>query len=874
MYGIIRLGDKMKKIILIDGNNLLFRSYYATIYAGNMMKNSKGFPTNALYGFVSMINKIINEEKPSYIMIAFDKGKTFRHDLYLNYKEGRIETPDDLKKQFPIAKQILDCMNVKYIEVDNYEADDIIGTIAKMVDNNDDFIGTIISSDKDLLQLISSDINIKLLKQKDYILYDSIAFQRDFGINPINIIDLKALQGDPSDKIPGVKGIGEKTALPLIQEYGNIDTIYNNIDKIEGKLKTKLINDRSNAYLSKELATICKEVPVNVNLEDLKYDGVNCDRLTAMYEELEFYSLLKSIESTNVKTIKNENVKIINSLNDLKIDEDSALYLEILGDNYHTSQLVGVAIYNKNLACYIPYEVLKNNPGYTFNNIRFTYDLKKVILSLKWNNINISTVDFDLMIASYLLNYNIKNDISYLANQLGYNILFHENIFGKENKNKKLSDEYIGNICVQKAKFIYENHDKFINELKSEEMIEVYENIEMPLVSILADMEFNGVNININTLNNIGIEIQDKINLITKDIYNMAGIEFNISSPKQLSELLFNKLNLLSGRRGKEGNSTDKKVLYKLKDSHPIISKILEYRTLTKIYGTYIEGLKNNILFDNKIHTIFTQTLTRTGRLSSIEPNLQNIPIKNEEGRIVRKAFIPTGNSILMSADYSQIELRILAHFSNASNLIEAFKNDMDIHTKTAMDIFNVKYNEVTKDMRNKAKAVNFGIIYGISSFGLSENLDIDVKEAKVFINKYLDAFPGIKQYMDNVKNEAYLKGSVKTIANRKRVINELNNSNHMIRMQGERMALNTPIQGSSADIIKKAMIDIYNKMNELQLKSKMILQVHDELVFDVVKEEKNIMAKIVKDIMENSYNLNVLLKVDINFGNDWYDVK
>jgi len=864
----------MKKVILIDGNNLLFRSYYATAYTGNMMKNSKGFPTNALYGFINMINKIINEEKPSYMIVAFDKGKTFRHDLYAGYKEGRIEMPDELRIQFPTAKEILDCMNIKYLEVDNYEADDIIGTVAKMVDINDNFVGTIVSSDKDLLQLISNDINVKLLKQKDYILYDNTTFRKDFGINPIRIIDLKSLQGDPSDKIPGVKGIGEKTAINLLQEYDSIDNIYKNIDNMSGKLKEKLVNDKDNAYLSRNLATIYKDVPINIDLNDLKYDGVNCNKLTKIYEELEFYSLLKTIKREEKEIIKEKNIKIITDLSELKIISDSALYLETLGDNYHINKLLGVAIYNKDISYFVPYEVLKNNPDYKFDNIKYTYDLKKVIVSLRWNNIVISKVDFDLMIASYLLNYNIKNDISYLANQLGYDIPFYENIYGKENNYKELTNEEIANICIKKAKFIYEVYDKFIDELDKEEMIDLFNNIEMPLAEVLADMEYNGVNINVDTLNNIGIEILEKLNILTKEIYDIAGIEFNISSPKQLGEVLFEKLNLSYGKKGKTGYSTDKNVLHKLRDSHPIIFKLLEYRTLTKIYGTYVEGLKNTILSDNKIHTIFNQTLTRTGRLSSIEPNLQNIPIKNEEGRIIRKAFVPSINSVIMSSDYSQIELRILAHFSKASNLVEAFNNDMDIHTKTAMDIFNVSESDVTKDMRRKAKAVNFGIIYGISSFGLSENLDIDVKDAKIFIDKYLDTFPGIKQYMNSVTKDAHLNGSVRTIINRKRVIDELENPNYMIRMQGERIALNTPIQGSSADIIKKAMIEIYNKIKELQLNSKMILQVHDELVFDCLNEEKEIMERLVKEIMENTYTLDVPLKADINFGNDWYDVK
>jgi DNA polymerase-1 len=865
----------MRKVILIDGNNILFRSYYATAYTGNMMKNSKGFPTNALFGFTNMINKIVAEEKPSYMIVAFDKGKTFRHESFEHYKEGRIEMPNELREQFPIAKELLNSMGIKYLEVDNYEADDIIGTVAKMIDINDTYIGTIISSDKDLLQLISNDINVKLLKQKDYIYYNEQTFKDEYGISPINIIDLKALQGDPSDRIPGVKGVGEKTALSLLQEYGTVDGVYNNIDKIPGKLKEKLVNDKDSAYFSRELATIYKDVPINTSLDDLKYDGADNDKLIRMYEDLEFYSLLKSVKQANNKIIKNDNIKIISNLNDVKIDNKCAIYIEVLGSNYHTGRVLGLALYNQDLSCYIPIDILKQDPNFLLNkNIEYTYDLKKAIVSLKWNDIMINDAKYDLMIAAYLLNYNIKNDISYLANQLGYDIPFYETTYGKENNYRMVDEKEIATVCIKKAQFIYETYNKFIDELKNENMIDDFNDIEIPLIEVLANMEYTGVYLNIDTLNNIGTEIKNRIDSLTSDIYDLAGTNFNIGSPKQLGDILFDKLNLPYGKKGKTGYSTERTVLLKLKGIHPIIDKLLDYRTLTKIYNTYVEGLKNSILKDNKIHTIYNQTLTRTGRLSSIEPNLQNIPIRNEEGRILRKAFEPSKGHILMSSDYSQIELRILAHFSKASNLMEAFNKGMDIHTKTAMDIFHVPEDKVTKEMRRQAKAVNFGIIYGISSFGLSENLDIDVKSAKKFIDTYLDTFPGIKKYMDDVIKQAHELGYVTTIMNRKRVIDELKNPNYMIRQQGERMALNTPIQGSSADIIKKAMIEIYQEINNRNLSSKMILQVHDELVFDVKKEEKEVMAKIVEDIMENTYKMDVPIKVDINFGNDWYDTK
>lgn len=865
----------MKKVILIDGNNILFRSYYATAYTGNMMKNSKGFPTNALLGFSNMINKIIREEEPSYIVVAFDKGKTFRHVAYESYKENRIEMPDELRKQFPVAKEILDAMGIKYLEIDNYEADDIIGTVSKMIDDNNYYIGTIISSDKDLLQLISNDIEVKLLKQQDYILYDEEKFKKEYGLDPIKIIDLKGLQGDPSDNIPGVKGIGEKTALKLIQEYGSIEGIYANIDSVKGKLKEKLLEERDNAFMSKTLATIHKEVPINTTLDDIKYEGPKISKLMKLYEELEFYSLIKKID-TKVPTIKNKDVKIIRNINDIKIDKDSALYLEIFGSNYHTAKVLGIAVYNDNLSCYIPFEVLMQNPNILNDNIKYTYDLKKVIVSLKWNNINIEhlKIDYDLMIASYLLNYNIKDDISYLANQFNYDIPFYEISYGKDNKFKDISEKEIASICVEKAKFIYETHNRFITELEKENMLDLFNDIEMPLVKVLADMEYTGININVKTLDEIGTKLTIKLEELTNNIHNKSGTIFNIASPKQLGEVLFEQMGLPYPKKSKKTYSTDRDTLLKIKDEHPIISDILEYRTLTKIYSSYVEGLKNNILSDGKIHTIFNQTLTRTGRLSSIEPNLQNIPIRMEEGRIIRKAFESTAGSSLMTSDYSQIELRILAHISEAQNLIDAFNNGMDIHNKTAMDIFDVKEEDVTKDMRRKAKAVNFGIVYGISSFGLSENLDINPKEAELFIDKYLNTYPSVKAYMDKVVKQAYEDGYVTTIMNRKRVIDELKNTNYTIRKQGERMALNTPIQGSSADIIKKAMIDIFEEFRKQNLKSKMLIQVHDELVFDVIDSEKHIVTNIVAEKMENAYKLSVPLKVDINFGLDWYEAK
>ena len=859
----------MKKLILVDGNNLIFRSYYATAYNGNLMKNSKNFPTNALFGFVSMINKIIEEEKPEYMMVAFDKGKTFRHEKYKDYKAGRQSTPDELKLQMPIAKELLNLLGITYLEIDNYEADDIIGTYAKKCDIEDEFIGTIISSDKDLLQLISNDVDIKLLKQKDYIRYNHETFKEAYGIEPINIIDLKALMGDSSDNIPGVKGIGEKTALKLLHEYKTLDGIYQNIDKISGSLKKKLEDDKKSAYDSYELATIYKDVPLEMSLEELKIKEPNLKELLKYYKELEFYSFIKKIDIKEENKIE-EYINVEN-IEDISIDTDSAFYLELDGTNYHTANIISMTIYNNKNAYYIDKKLIKDVIIKYQKYLKYTYDLKKIYVALKWNDIKIDSVIFDTMIASSLLEYNTKDDIAVLANMFGYEIKFYEEIFSKK---KKITEEEYKDIQIKKARFIYETYPDIKKYIEEKDLSNLFYNIEMPLSYVLGDMEFDGVNVSRDELVNMGSEIKIKIELLEKDIYNEAGQEFNISSPKQLGEILFEKLNLPGAKKNKSGYSTSADILEKIKEYHPIVNKILEYRMLTKLYTTYIEGLLNAILPDNKIHTIYTQVLTRTGRLSSIEPNLQNIPIRYEYGKLIRKAFIPSKNSIIMSSDYSQIELRLLSHIANIETLIDAFKNNIDIHTKTASDIFNVDKEDVTKEMRRISKAVNFGIIYGISGYGLGENLNISRKDAKEFIDNYLKAYPGIQEYMDKTKKEAHELGYVKTLMGRIRNIPELSNKNYMIRNSGERIALNTPIQGTSADIIKKAMVDIATSFKENNIKSKMIIQVHDELVFDVLKEEEEKVTDIVRTCMEGVYKFNVPLKVDIEKGKNWYQAK
>lgn len=858
----------MEKVVLVDGNNLLFRSYYATAYTGNIMRNRDGFPTNGLYGFVNMINKIVAEENPKYMMVAFDIGKTFRHEKYKDYKGGRRETPEDLKVQFPIAKKILTAMGIKYLECEGYEADDIIGTISSWCDKDPEYEALIVSSDKDLLQLISDETVVKLLKPKDYIMMDKATFIQTYGFEPIKMIDLKALMGDASDNIPGVKGIGEKTAIKLLTQYGSLDGIYENIDNIKGSTHEKLVTGNEDAYYSKELVTIYRDVPLNITWDDLLYGNENTNELIQLYNELNFYSLLKKASSNKKNVNTNiDNFKIIQDISLINIDRDTAIYVDTTLGNYHDASINGIALYNDSMAVYIPFDVIENNINFLDVPYNFyTYDYKKLLVVFNKYNIKIDNVIFDTMISGYLLNYDVKDDIGYLANLLDFDISSY-------NKNDILSDEKVALINITKAKFIYDSKTKLYDEMVNENVTSLFENIEMPLAKVLANMEIQGIRVNKKILEEMGEEIKIKLELITKDIYNYAGCEFNINSSKQLGEILFDKLKLPHAKKNKIGYVTDADTLKKLID-FPIVNKILEYRALAKLYSTYIEGIISTIREDNKIHTIYTQTLTRTGRLSSIEPNLQNIPMRSEYGRLIRKAFLPEDDSVILSADYSQIELRVFAHLSGVKDLIEAFKNNEDIHTKTAMDIFKVPSLGVTKNMRRQAKAVNFGILYGISSYGLSEDLGIPVKEAKEFINKYFETYPGVKDYMNKEIADATKDGYVKTIMNRKRIIEELNSSNYNVRSMGERMALNTPIQGSASDILKKAMVEIYDVFEKNNMKSKMLLQVHDELIFNVYNDEIDRVKKIVHDIMTNVFELSVPLEVDIETGNNWYEAK
>ena len=854
----------MKKILLVDGNNLVFRSYYATAYSGVIMRNSKGFPTNALYGFINMMNRIIREEKPDYILVAFDKGKTFRHEEYTEYKAGRSDTPDELKQQFPVAKEVLKAMGIKYHEMDYYEADDIIGTLSHLAHVDPDFDCEIISSDKDLLQLIEDDVVVRVLKSNDYIMMDRNKFIETYGVEPIKMIDLKALMGDSSDNIPGVAGIGEKTAIKLISEYGSIDNLYNNIDSIKGKMQEKLIKDKDNCYKSYQLATIVKDIKLDFTLEDCKYTGINNLKLKSILEELEFksllskYNLLGDVEDNSVVK-RNEDLEI-KDITELDSSKDYAFYIESMGEVYSKSKILGISFYDGEYGYFLKTdEIEKYKDLFTSKSNKYTYDLKKGIVLLNNYGIKINNCQYDTAIAGYLCDYEIKDDISHLATSMGYDIPSFESIYGTLKRPLEVSDDKLKNVVVSKAKFIYDTREELLNKISEYSEEDLFNNIEMPLVNVLAEMEITGIKVDHKYLENVRDELDVKIKDLEKEIYDLAGQEFNINSPAQLSKVLFVDMEIPYPKRVTNGKySTSKDILDKIAFVNPIVEKILEYRMLSKLYSNYAVGLLNEIREDGRIHTTYTQTLTRTGRLSSISPNLQNIPARDEYSRMIRKAFIPDEDSVLLSSDYSQVELRVFSSMANATQMMDAFINNQDIHTKTASDIYHVPLDEVTKTMRRTAKAVNFGIIYGISSFGLSEDLGINVKEAKDFIDKYLEAFPGISDYMEKEKEEAYKNGYVTTLMNRRRVIPELSSKNYMIRSSGERMALNTPIQGTAADILKKAMVELANELKKEKLESKILLQVHDELILNVKNNEIDKVKKLVKEIMENTYKLNV----------------
>ena len=879
---------KKDKLLLIDGNSLAFRAFFAL--PGSALKkfvNEDGVHTNAIFVFNKMLKGILEKYKPDKVLVAFDAGKkTFRNQKFDNYKAGRSKTPAEFSEQIPYIKELLDAYGIAYYDLPNFEADDIIGTAAKEADESGRQV-IIITGDRDLTQLASENVTVAVTKKgvTDIEEYTPAHISEKLGITPEQIIDMKGLAGDTSDNYPGVTKVGEKTALKLLHEYGTIENIYENIEKFKkSKLKEHLIEDKDNAFMSKDLATIRRNAPIK--LPDIDYRGPNEDELISFYRKMGFKSLLKNeipknieVEELKYEELNEDNLNELNNLSD-----HISFYLEMIDSNYHNSEINGFSICDDNFIFVSDKpELLKNK---ILSNLLMSKDIKKNVFDVKRTyyglhrmGIEIDGINSDVLLQSYLLDTNDNsNDLGQLAHQNDYlNIQTDEEVYGKGKKRALPEKKVFLNHLATKAKAIEFLGDNLFIKLNENAQADLYWKIELPLAIVLAQMEITGMKVNSRTLIDMQGSFTDRLGEIKQDIYNIAGEEFNIKSPKQLGEILFDKMGLPVIKKTKTGYSTAVNVLEKLRDASPIIDYILNYRMLSKINSTYLNGLLKVInQKDSKIHTTFVQTLTQTGRLSSIEPNLQNIPIRIDEGKQIRKAFVSEyEDGYILSSDYSQIELRVLAHITKDKNLQEAFKKDEDIHASTAVKIFGLDSSyEVTPLMRRHAKAVNFGIVYGISDYGLSQSLGISRKKAQQFIDTYFKEFPGVAQYVKDIVEKAKKNGYVETISNRRRYLPDINSKNFNLRSFAERTAMNSPIQGSAADIIKIAMINVQNAMKEHNLKSKMILQVHDELIFDVPADEIEVMTSLVPKVMDSAYKLDVPLKVETSYGKNWYEAK
>lgn len=880
--------DVMNTLVLIDGNSLMYRAYYATAYSGNLMKTSTGIFTNALYGFVNMMNKVLEDYSHTHMLVAFDAGKTtFRHEVLESYKDGRKPMPDEMRSQVNLIKKYLDLLGVKCLELPTYEADDIIGTLATLAEGDSFEKIHIITGDKDLLQMVNEKTIVHITRKgvTDIDSFDEAAVFAKYEVSPQQIVDLKGLMGDPSDNLPGIPGVGEKTAIKLLKQFETVENLVAHTDELKGKMKEKVEANVEQALLCKRMATIYKEVPLPVTFDDLRYEGPHTQELMDFFKEMEFNAFLKKIQLEEKKEVKpKQPIRIIHEEQELEglTYQDSAIHVEVFEENYHQATILGIAVVNKDEAYYVPFDVFKKSEAFLAflkdeQYKKSVFDVKRSRVALMWEGIELAGVDFDLLLATYILNpTNGSNEFKKVVMHYDYDeVPYDEEVYGKGAKRAIAKIEKVAEYALDIATAIFKLKETVLDRLKDQKQLELFEEMEMPLADVLASMEFDGMTLDLNGLAEMGDTLKSRIVSLESSIYEQAGTTFNINSPKQLGEVLFEKLELPVIKKTKTGYSTNADVLEKLRDAHPIIDLIMEYRTLTKLYSTYIEGLKKSCYADGKVHTIFNQALTQTGRLSSIEPNLQNIPIRLEEGRLIRRAFVPSHEGwLILGADYSQIELRILAHISNTESLIEAFTHGEDIHKKTAMDVFKVSEEEMTSDLRRSAKAINFGIIYGMSAFGLSENLNITQKEAKKYIDHYLETYSGIHQYMEDTVKEAKFNGYVSTLFNRRRYIPELTQKNYAIRQFGERTAMNAPIQGTAADIIKKAMIDVYRVMKEKKVQSRLLLQVHDELIFEVPKEELDMMIELVTRTMEDVVELKVPLKADYSYGPTWYDAK
>ncbi len=906
----------MGRILLIDGNSILNRAFYG-IMGNKMLMTEDGTYTNAVYGFLSILFKTEEELKPEYIVVAFDKkGPTKRHEMYKEYKANRKGMPEELAVQMPIIKEILQAMNIKIIEKEGYEGDDIIGTLSRFGEKNGLDV-TILSGDRDNFQLATDKVTIEIPRTKagktetDY--YDRNKVIEEYGVEPYQLIQVKGLMGDTSDNIPGVPGVGEKTALGLIKEYTDIDNLYSKIeageDNIKGKLREKLIENKDLAFVSRELGRINIDSPIEEKLDEMKKEEWNKEKVLELFKKYRFNRYIERFSLQGERT-KKEEQSISFEIKEIKTEEDLQSLIEILQkeekviyyfglkdvkDNIEyiiKEQIVSISTCIKDIVYYYEFDQKQEEFVKHFKTLfeekeLVGYELSKDYILLKQIGITPKHFKFDVKVAAYLLNpvsskypldglsiayagidileYLKQNGIKEEKQQLNLFETNEESDSGSKQKQESIIYTYV----ISKLEQILQE------KLTKEDTINLFNNIEMPLVEVLADMQYQGMKVNKEELINYGNVLKEELEKLTKEIYDLVGEEFNINSPKQLGEILFDKLKLPYAKKTKSGYSTDVDVLEKIREEHEIVPKILDYRAIAKLNSTYVEGLLPYINeFDQKIHSYFHQTVTATGRISSTEPNLQNIPTRQEAGKKIRKAFKPREGCIFLDADYSQIELRVLAHISGDEHMIEAFMNDEDIHKQAASKVLNIPIEEVTQEQRANAKAVNFGIVYGISDFGLAGQLGISRKEAKVYIDQYLEKYSGIKKFMETIVEEAKEKGYVETLFQRKRQIPELKSSNYMVRQFGARAAMNTPIQGTAADIMKIAMLDVFNKLEEAGLKSKLVLQVHDELIIDTVIEEKEQVKEILKTSMENAIKLKIPLKVELGEAKDWYEAK
>ncbi|HEM6177565.1 TPA: DNA polymerase I [Streptococcus suis] len=877
---------KKNKLLLIDGSSVAFRAFFALYNQIDRFKSPTGLHTNAIYGFNLMLDHMMKRIEPTHILVAFDAGKTtFRTEMYADYKAGRAKTPDEFREQFPFIRQMLDAMGVKHYELDQYEADDIIGTLDKMAERTDvPFDVTIVSGDKDLIQLTDENTVVEISKKgvAEFEEFTPAYLMEKMGITPTQFIDLKALMGDKSDNIPGVTKIGEKTGLKLLTEFGSLDGIYENIDSMKAsKMKENLIADKEKAFLSRTLATIDTNAPIEIGLDDIVYQGPKVDELGQFYDDMGFKQLRAQLGTTSSQEEAVLDFQIVTEISPAMLKQDQFFYFEILGENYHREDLVSLAWGDKE-KIYVGGPELLDSPvlrDFLENQTIKTYDFKRGKVLLDRKEITLPPATFDSRLAKYLLSTVEDNSLTTIANLYGQTSLVpDEAIYGKGAKLDLPEREIFFPHLARKVQVLIETEEPMLTKLEENQQLDLLFDMELPLANVLAKMEIAGIKVEAETLKAMQSENEVLIDQLTKEIYELAGQEFNINSPKQLGTILFEEMGLPLEytKKTKTGYSTAVDVLERLAPIAPVVSKILEYRQITKLQSTYVVGLQDAILEDGKIHTRYVQDLTQTGRLSSTDPNLQNIPVRLEQGRLIRKAFVPSlENSVLLASDYSQIELRVLAHISQDKHLIEAFQQGADIHTSTAMRVFGIeKAEDVTPNDRRNAKAVNFGVVYGISDFGLSNNLGITRKEAKAYIDTYFERFPGIKNYMETIVREARDKGYVETIYKRRRELPDINSRNFNVRNFAERTAINSPIQGSAADILKVAMINLDKALTEAGLATRMLLQVHDEIVLEVPVAELETVKAMVKETMESAISLSVPLIADENEGSTWYEAK